>query len=102
MSTYLQRLRGEEKLRRLLWLKYADHLIQKGELPTVRKAKESSHDSALHSSTSAQQSDRRPWNYRPYTPQQLRRIEQANTEWKKRQKERNEEVRQRDRKLNQE
>ncbi len=60
MSMYLQRLRGEEKNRRLLWVKYAHHLMQKGELPTVRKAKESSQDSALHSSTSAQQSDQQP------------------------------------------
>ncbi len=73
---------------------------QKDKLPTVKRATESSQDSALHSSAGAQQSDRRPGNYRPYTPQQMARINQANIEFRNKQKENFEKERKREKELN--
>ncbi len=104
MRAYIQWLREEEKERRLGWVKYTNSFTvemgkQKSHLSAVKRANESSQDSALHSSAGAQQSDRRPWNYRPYTLQQLARINLANTEFKRRQEDRNEREQKKERQL---
>ncbi len=107
MNAYIHRLRGEEKERRLLWIKYADSLTivperQKSHLSAVKRADESRQDSVLHSSMKVQQSDQRPWNYKPYTPQQMTRIDQANVKYERVQEECNEKGRKRQQELNKE
>ncbi len=67
---------------------------QKSQLLAVKRADESGQDLALHSLAEAQQSDQQPWNYKP---QQLARINQANIEYKRRQKECDEKERKRER-----
>ncbi len=104
MRDYIHQLRGEEKERQLPWVKYASTLIvqpekQKSQLSAVKKADESRQDSALHSSAKAQKNDQQPWNYKPYMPQQLARIDQANVEFKRKQKECNEKERKREQEL---
>ncbi len=95
MRKYIHWLRDEESERYLSWVKYANTLTvqpekQKSQLLVVEKASDSRQDSASHSSMKAPQSDRQPWNYKSYTPQQQARIDGANVEYKRKQKERDE------------